>query len=489
MEGAEASQHLLEWEPTDPNVFPDEAQRFIVATPVSGKPKAAEVGLAHAERIKQARASLVKTPGAVQGKGKGADKYCFGVAMGILHGFQLTEDEAIEVLHEWGQRDDQTDAKGNWYPWTPDQIRHKVEDCAKAEYRGTVGDKLFLDDVAASMVSPLETETTTDKQPTPQPPAKRKRFLKPSEVRQIADTQTEDWLMPNWLEFGSLGMLCGEPFARKSHLMAELQATIFRDGHFGPHKVQPCCMLVIDLENRENKWTKRLANALGESVDVMDNVLRRWNPDEDELPFNPSSIEGMIKEVKKEMGGEKIFVVIDTLRSAFDESEMDTDEMKRLLYPLQRVAQRTNAAILIIHHRPKNKAFYSGQTAIAGALDFLWVFDSDKETLRGTLSLAGGRDDPDKAMVFELRDGKNYYVPDAQPEQVERLVREALGKGALNQEQLVKAVISRWVGRDDQQPSKPTIRKVIDGMVGNVLVMSKGEKNAKLYTLMGGNDA
>ena len=94
------------------------------------------------ERVESFNRKLAKTPGAQQSKGAGADPYCFGVAVEAVWGFALPEDEAIDCLYDWGQREDQLDNDGNHYPWSYAEIRHKVQDALNVDYDGSKGDKL-----------------------------------------------------------------------------------------------------------------------------------------------------------------------------------------------------------------------------------------------------------------------------------------------------------------------------------------------------------
>ena len=59
-----------------------------------------------------------------------------------VHGMGVARDVAIEVMSEWGERPDQLDENGGWYPWTLDEITHKIDSALSKEYEGIEGDKL-----------------------------------------------------------------------------------------------------------------------------------------------------------------------------------------------------------------------------------------------------------------------------------------------------------------------------------------------------------
>lgn len=101
----------------------------------------AEIETPVAERERQARVYLKSVPGTQEGTA--ADRSCSSLTMRLLYGFALPTDTALEMLVEWGQRADQLDRIGGWYPWTEEELARKIEWCLGQEYGGEVGDKLY----------------------------------------------------------------------------------------------------------------------------------------------------------------------------------------------------------------------------------------------------------------------------------------------------------------------------------------------------------
>jgi len=99
-----------------------------------------KIGLSVAERERQARIYLDAVSGTQEGTG--ADRSCTALIMRLLHGFALPADSVLEMLTQWGQRQDQLDANGGWYPWTEKEISRKIEWCLRHKYDGEVGDRL-----------------------------------------------------------------------------------------------------------------------------------------------------------------------------------------------------------------------------------------------------------------------------------------------------------------------------------------------------------
>lgn len=87
-------------------------------------------------------------------KGDGADRRCTALTMKLLFGFALPVDSVQAMLSEWGQKQDQLDDAGDWYPWTDKDITRKIDWCLGKEYRGKIGDRISnyreLDDLEAS---------------------------------------------------------------------------------------------------------------------------------------------------------------------------------------------------------------------------------------------------------------------------------------------------------------------------------------------------
>ena len=78
------------------------------------------------EATEQARHWLSKIPGTQSGTGKECDRRVSRIAVLLVHGFALPEETVVDLLTEWGQRDDQLDEHGLPYPWTAKEMQRKV---------------------------------------------------------------------------------------------------------------------------------------------------------------------------------------------------------------------------------------------------------------------------------------------------------------------------------------------------------------------------
>ena len=167
------------------------------------------------------------------------------------------------------------------------------------------------------------------------------------------------------------------------------------------------------------------------------------------------------------------------MRSVFGASEMDVEQTKQLLYPLQRVARRQEAAIHVVHHRPKSGAKYSGQTTIAGAADYMWVWESDPDTCRATLELYGtrGQRAPRLHWEYDLARKRNVWLP-PDVEQAKTLVKAILARKRMTQAELVKEMANNWAG--DRTPGVNALRHMLADMEGEVVARVR-ERKGYLY--------
>lgn len=121
----------------------------------------AELDLPVEQREFMAQRYLDSVPGTQQGNG--ADRCCTALTMKLLYGFALPVDSVQSLLTEWGQKPDQLDDAGGWYPWTTEDIARKIEWCLRQKYHGEVGDRLSiprelseLDACVDAVVEPFE---------------------------------------------------------------------------------------------------------------------------------------------------------------------------------------------------------------------------------------------------------------------------------------------------------------------------------------------
>ena len=107
-------------------------------------------------------------------------------------------------------------------------------------------------------------------------------------TKAIAATQTEDWLIPGWCEFGCLHAITGLPFSGKSMTIVDILAAMVQEYPLVRHARDAVPFILIDLENKERILVKRLERALEGDEGRMEELYMRINPDD--LPEVPVPI-------------------------------------------------------------------------------------------------------------------------------------------------------------------------------------------------------
>jgi len=227
----------------------------------------------------------------------------------------------------------------------------------------------------------------------------------------IADAQVEDWLLPGWCEFGCTHILSGLPFSAKSSIVTELLAAIAQGRNFGGMPIQEVPFILLDLENKERILIKRLRRALAGDEGRMGELYSRVNPLDIKRPVTTTFVGECIKAVRERVSGPKGLVVIDTMRSAFAADELSPQEIYNIIIPFKRLAEATQWAVVILHHNAKYSNKYSGNTAIAGAVDYLWNWSKDAHKMTGTMEWEG-RDDVQSSLEFrfDMELQRNVFV-------------------------------------------------------------------------------
>ena len=438
------------------------------------------------ERKAQASEYLDRTPGAVAGQGQGAGAYCLAIAIQLVWGYALPYDVACEFLHEWGQREDQTDSNGYPYHWRWDEIRHKVKDACRKSYSGRIGDKLLerkvsisvdeykaADEIPAFDENLVRDDVTTNEV---DPPRCIKTLWTIDDIRAYAKTHPLEWIMDRWILKRGLHMLSGNSFAGKSVFVAELVRHIAQGLPFADVDTVKTPVVMLDLENDASIIERRMASLPEGCQDITwlaKDQLRRW------LPFDAERIREFIELVYRERGYTECVLVIDTLPSAFCIDQYDAKIVNELLYALQRVAQEMNCAIVVLQHRPKSGATYSGHHAMMGALDLFLMYEREPESLVSVLKMVGTRLDHPDDLSFAFDEETRTLTPTITSKlTLDGVIIKIVANcpEGINQTAIVESVQNEWKG------TPPGAKKVIaaikrlavENMVGRQGANGKG---------------
>lgn len=93
------------------------------------------------DRIIAASRYLAACPGSIGKAGQNAIGTCFNLACKLVWDFALPEEEAIELLMDWGEKGTYSD--GTSYPWTEHEITQKIRGALTVTHKGIKGNKLI----------------------------------------------------------------------------------------------------------------------------------------------------------------------------------------------------------------------------------------------------------------------------------------------------------------------------------------------------------
>lgn len=186
------------------------------------------------------------------------------------------------------------------------------------------------------------------------------------------------WLVDGLLSEGSLSLLVGEAGSKKTWLAIDLaicvangQAWLNRPTHAGP-------VLLIDEESGSRRLARRLGQALrghaaGAATPLHWCSLAAFNFSEME---DVNRLHGLILRTGARL------VVVDALADVMPgKDENAVKDVQPIFQTLRRMAESTQAALLVIHH--SNKAGgYRGSTAIKGAVDNMFLVEAKSDSDR-----------------------------------------------------------------------------------------------------------
>jgi len=203
---------LLDWQATDISVFPRRAREFVLVapSPAPTDTDAQPVPPDQDEATAQARRYIAKVPGTQSGRNTARQQAC-RLTMFVVHGFALDGETAVEVLTEWGERTDQVDQYGGYYPWSEKDIRDLVRWAEGEAYSGERGDKVWLtghelDAEIEAEVERWRAEKQVAPETTPKPSQNRKATAESG--RETAKEQQQQNL-PAW----AIGISAANPDA------------------------------------------------------------------------------------------------------------------------------------------------------------------------------------------------------------------------------------------------------------------------------------
>lgn len=350
------------------------------------------------EKQSLARQWLKTRPGSESGKG--ASNYCFAVACSLVHGFDLSPDEALPIFAEWGDRG--IDEGGNYYPWNAWELRHKLEDATLTEDPEGRPQGYLLNErevinileqqvIDGNIIAGEKTDWTfKDKRnglialgyhlgEEPQVIQSKTRRV-PSILHYIGrGKDAYDWAIPGKLRQGVLAILSGDAKAGKTTLAYNTALDMILNKKCWGTTCEPLPIIHLDYETdptfiKQNMIAPRMLT--DEELKELDKFLYATDTlDPDENLRLPECLSTKYLDEIIEQYQHKGIIIVDTFRASFSalaglEAGWDfkADVVRKILAPFLQWCHRTGWTLLILTHN--NKA---GQTY--GSVDFKGVAD------------------------------------------------------------------------------------------------------------------
>jgi hypothetical protein len=268
-------------------------------------------------------------------------------------------------------------------------------------------------------------------------------------TRKASDYEIEriHWLWPGYIPSAKLTILAGDPGLGKSTITLDLAARISR-GSMMPNDVRGLTgmTLMASAEDTPADTIVPRLIAAGANRDKIEIIEEVKDPDEinpDETRFLCFPRDNEFLRQKLISSGARL-LIIDPL-NAFIEKNTDTykdQDIRLVLHPLNKIAEETGTAILIVAHLTKNEessALYrvGGSIGFIGAARSVLAVSKTKEGSRVLYSLKNNLAAHPTALGYETK-------------QVQK--RNNNGSGHWKGEMVVKSNGIRWLGEVDFDP-------------------------------------
>lgn len=324
----------------------------------------------------------------------------------------------------------------------------------------------------------------------------------PEIMQPLPDRQ---YLVKGLLTLPSLSIFYGHPGSLKTMVLLDMALCVaaglpWLGGLPGkvisPFQTMPSPILWIDQDSGEDEVRRRI-QAITQGLGI---------PPQQPIHFhlasflNPAfhaddqkAVNRMIAKAKKHQAK---LIVIDCLNAISGSADENSPEMANVMHGLRQLAEKTGAAVIVIHHCPLGEVRLRGHSSINGALDLALAItrespESQDVTFKSTKSrkhqvkpfwafFAYEQAGDDLASARFFGTGKPAPKPDdLKAEDLARYYIDLIQPDKLNQQQIIEAVKAEC-------PSPlgvNSIRKGLQVMVDEGDILEQiGDKNAKIYS-------
>jgi len=329
----------------NPEWLPDEGAPPLAAPqPPRERPEKAS-GELDEGLMQTVREYLATKPGSKEGNA--ASKYCFALAMDLIHGFSLDVEEALPLFLEWGTKPSNQAPDGYYSPWKPEQLTHKLEDASNKESERGEGYLLGVD------TSGIE-DVIKEVEPVAEAPKQENvvnNHIKPQTklrhhgIKDVEALPDPTWIVKNHFMDKSLGFIYGPSGHYKSFYALDLACSLATGLPFlGKHPVmqRKVCYLASEgfhsLKLRVKAWREHHNLDDIPGLDIIDGSLNLQEMDDIRL---------LCKEATEFLGELPVFI-IDTVSRNFPGDTKDNLAVQKWCDSVLRVAAGT--LVVAVHH-------------------------------------------------------------------------------------------------------------------------------------------
>jgi hypothetical protein len=243
-------------------------------------------------------------------------------------------------------------------------------------------------------------------------PVETARYVVHTAAEALAIRPPIEWIVEGLIYRKSVVIMYGDGGTKKTWTAMHLASCVASGVPWGDYQVKRCKVLFIDEENGEEEIAGRagfcLRGALGdESSDLSYISLAAFHLD------NPEDAEILTQEIIKQ-GAE--LVVFDALADLMVGDENTKQDTQPVFNALRKIAERTGAALLIIHHANK-MGTHRGSSVIKDAPDILLQVVSDPDSL--FINFKTEKNRKGKAFKWSMKATwleDSFYLSNAEPE-------------------------------------------------------------------------
>lgn len=259
---------------------------------------------------------------------------------------------------------------------------------------------------------PMTWDSWDEPPPAPSEPAKIEtgpRFDLYSAFDALQPQPDVDWIVENLISPGSVNILVGEPGSKKTYALLDMGVKIGGGKSWLGMPTRKGTVLIIDEESGYRRLSRRLGGVLrGNNADhetpIFYTTLSNLNI---RNALDVAHMQKLIEDVEADL------VIIDALADVVPGAdENSVQDMQPPMIGLRGVAEKTQAAIMVIHHSNKN-GNYRGSSAIKGSVDLMLTIESAADESLVQFGFEKARDvEPFKfAGNAHFEDGKFWMTP------------------------------------------------------------------------------